>query len=439
MTRRVDAAWWAVPSIVTLGLLASRLFAVPALSDPVAGPAPASLYLSVPGVYLVLAPWFTIWDGISMLSWSRLQGFLTGLAALYLIWRVVRYLRARRPARRWPLWAHELGVLLLALGATVAFLITGAVWHRPMLALAGVPAEERVVDFHSHTRLSHDVGDTWMRGFNRPANLRWHARAGFDAAFITDHNVVSRESRVAGRESELLGRQSPVIRRQSGAEGSTVTGCPGIEVSAWQSHIVLLGDTLPVKRELYSSSLSGLLSLLRTSEAAYGALTVASLPEYRRNHWNRLDSLVAAGLDGFEIVNASPKANELPRSERERVIALARHHNLFVVGVSDSHGWGATSMVWNLVRVLPGTVQSGLCGAILGELHEGYSAVRVVERHRLRPESPWPLWLTPLGMLWETWRSMGWPLTVSWLVWVWLLWSAPILLRTVPSRAKIAR
>jgi hypothetical protein len=423
MTRRYKAVRWAAPSALTLGLLASRLFPVPALSDPVAGTAPASLYLSVPGMYLVLAPWFTIWDGISMLSWSRLQGFLSGLAALYLIWRVVAHQRSGQRARSWRVWFRELGVLLLALGVALAFFIIGAVWHRPMLALAGVPAEERVVDFHSHTRLSHDVGDTWMRGFDGPANLRWHARAGFDAGFITDHNAIS--------------RQPPVVSRQSRAKGSTIA-CPGTEVSAWQSHIVLLGDTLPVNRELYSASLPGLLQLLQISETAYRSLTVASLPEYRRNHWNRLDTLIAAGLDGFEIVNASPKANELPRSERDRVTALARVNNLFVVGVSDSHGWGATSMVWNLVRVPPGTAQAGLCDAILEELHRGFSAVRVIERHRLRPDSPWPLWLTPLGVLWETWRSMGWPLTVSCVGWVWLLWSGSILLRSLTSRAKIA-
>ena len=37
--------------------------------------------------------------------------------------------------------------------------------------------------------------------------------------------------------------QSPVASRQL-SEGATVL-CPGIEISAWQAHIVLLGDTLP--------------------------------------------------------------------------------------------------------------------------------------------------------------------------------------------------
>jgi len=25
--------------------------------------------------------------------------------------------------------------------------------------------------------------------------------------------------------------------------------------------------------------------------------------------------------------------------------------------------------------------------------------------------------------VWETWRGMGWPLTIAWLAWTWLLWA----------------
>jgi hypothetical protein len=252
-----------------------------------------------------------------------------------------------------------------------------------------------------------------MKNFDAEANRRWHSRAGFDAAFITDHNVVNRESHAAG---------------------GTVL-CPGIEVSAWRAHIVLLGDTLPVDRTRYNGSLEELLDLLGASESAYGALTVASLPEYRRNHWNQLDMLVAAGLDGFEIVNAAPKANELTRSDRDRVIALARAHDKFVAGVTDSHGWGATNMVWNLVRAPSGPDGPALCGVVLQQLRQGFTAVRVIERHRLRGDSWWPRWLTPVGVVWETWRSMGWAQTASWIAWIWL---GGFLLRRRSLRGNIA-
>jgi hypothetical protein len=412
MIQRRSISGLAVPLGLTGLLLCARLVSVPALSDPVSGTAPPSLSLAVPWLYLALAPLFSLWDGVSMLSMGRLQGFLFGLVAFYLAWRVgrllwVRYARATRASPGFSL-LKEISVLAVALLLLAGFLVGGALWHRPMLALTGKDPDVIVVDFHSHTNVSHDVRNTWMRGFDTEANRRWHTRAGFDAAFITDHNVVSRESGVGSRER---------LRRDQ--VGSTVL-CPGIEVSAWRAHIVLLGDSLPVDRGRYNKSLDALLTLLATSDTALGALSVASLPEYRRNHWNRLDRLIAAGLDGFEVVNASPKANELPRAERDSVIALARTHNRFVVGVSDSHGWGATSMVWNLVRP-SGTAPSDRCSAILRSLRTGFSAVRVIERHRLRPDAWWPTWLTPLGVVWETWRSMGWGLSGAWILWIWAI------------------
>ncbi len=342
-----------------------------------------------------------------MLSMGRLKGFLIGLALLYLAWRIVHAWRGRTHSElpRRGFWLRELIVLALSSSLLVAFLVVGALWHRPMRSLAGVAPGDLVVDFHSHTNVSHDVRNTLMRGFDREANRRWHRRAGFDVVFVTDHNTIEgQESRAPGPEPTGQERH-PVL-------------CPGIEVSAWRAHIVLLGDTLPVDQSRFNGSLGALLTLLQVSDTSYGALSVASLPEYQRNHWGRLDTLLAAGLDGLEIVNAAPKANEFTRSERDSVIALAQANNRFVVGVSDSHGWGATSMVWNLVR-MPSKAD-GICGAVLRQLKSGFQAVRVIERHRLRPDDWWPAWLTPIGMAWETWRSMGWPLTVSWLAWIWI-------------------
>jgi hypothetical protein len=399
----------AVPLGITAALLGAQLASVPVLSDPVAGPVSPSLHLSIPWLYLVLAPVFTLWDGISMLSLSRLKGFLVGLVVFYIAWRISLALWRRHasdPPR--PVgWLKELAALAISAILLLTFLLIGALWHRPMLSLAGVDRDQRVVDFHSHTNLSHDVRNTLMQGFDAEANRRWHERAGFDVVFITDHNVQgsgtwSQESGTSGH-----GRRSVL--------------CPGIEVSAWRAHIVLLGDSVAVDRSRYNGSFDALLTLLRVSDTAYGALSVASLPEYRRNHWDHLDQLVAAGLDGLEVVNAAPQANELGQAARDSVIALARSHNLLAVGVSDSHGWGATSMVWNLVRAPSSDSTHGVCASVLHQLRLGFPAVRVLERHRVRPDSWWPMWLTPIGVVWETWRSLGWGLTLSWLVWIWVL------------------
>jgi hypothetical protein len=450
MTWRADGIREAIPWGLTLLLLASRLSPVAPLTDPLGGELPASLQLTVPSAYLVLAPLFTLWDGISMLSMSRLRGFLTGLAGFYVLWRIVRHIRTRPPLRSWRTWLEELGILLLSLVGLLGFIVAGAIWHRPMLSLTGIPWGYQVVDFHSHTAASHDVGDTWMSGYDLAANLRWHGRAGFNVVFVTDHNVVSRESRAASHQTAVPSHQTAVPSHQGPvASQQRLVGqrfgdarpvpCPGIEVSAWQAHIVLLGDTLPIERDPYTRSLAGLLTLLRTSDSSYGSLSLASLPEYRRSHWERLDTLIQAGLDGFEVVNASPKANELTRPERDRVVDLARKHDLFVVGVSDSHGWGATSMVWNLVRVPPARSPETLCTAILARLDQGFPGAQIIERHRLHPDDPWPMWLTPAGVVWETWRSMGRPLAFSWLAWIWVGAGLLNLLRSRALRAKIAR
>jgi hypothetical protein len=388
-----------VPLLFTAAIVLSRLIAVPALSDPTGAALSPSLHLHTPWLYLILAPLFSLWDGVSMLSMSRLEGFLFGLVLLYLLWRLARNIRPSGESSRGVSWLRE--ILTLGFSATLflIFVISGALWHRPMLSLAGADSNVAIVDFHSHTNASHDVRNTLMRGFNAEANRRWHERAGFDAAFITDHNSV------AGF--------SPKTRKPA--------LCHGIEVSAWRAHIVLLGDTAAVDPRRYNRSMPELLELLRTSESTYQSFSVASLPEYRRNHWQRLDQLLRAGLDGFEITNAAPKANELTRVERDNVIALARSANVFLVGVSDSHGWGATSMVWNLVRLRDAASKSAdVCTAVLRQLRGGFPAVQVVERNRLRPDAWWPMWLTPIGVLWESWRSMPQEVTVAWLVWIWV-------------------
>jgi hypothetical protein len=379
-----------------VGLLAARVVAAPSLSDPLGRPLPSGLRLAPPSSYVVLSPIYALWDGVAMLSMSRLEGFLVGLALLYALWRIVRLLRRRRFSLR-----EEAGALLTAAVALAAFIAGGLISHRPTLELVGTGRDVAVVDFHSHTNASHDVQGTAMARFDTKKNLAWHQRAGFDAVFVTDHNTT------AG----LVPTDEPVAL------------CRGREVSAWRAHIALLGGELDSVSGPYRRDWSGLRQLLADADTLYRSLSVASLPEYERNHWDRLDSLVAAGIDGFEIVNASPKANELTRARRDTVIALARRSGAFVVGVSDHHGWGATSMVWSMVDV-PGwrSRPERLCAGIIHALRGGFPAVTVAERHRLRPDSWWPAWLTPIGVVWETWRGMGWAMTGAWLMWIWALW-----------------
>ncbi|MGH7497344.1 MAG: hypothetical protein ACREL3_00660, partial [Gemmatimonadales bacterium] len=243
-----------VPLALSAALLAARIAAVPELSDPTGAALSPSLHLHEPLVYLLLAPLFSLWDGVSMLSMSRLGGFLAGIAILYLLWRLGHALRGVWKLQRWS-WRQEVVVFGASLASLVAFIMLGLLWHRPMMSLAGADPDDIIVDFHSHTNVSHDVRNTLMRGFDTEANLRWHRRAGFDAVFITDHNTVSGLGHPVGRPAR----------------------CPGIEVSAWKAHVVLLGDSMPIDRSWYNGSLDELKNLLAVSDSAYGALSLLSL------------------------------------------------------------------------------------------------------------------------------------------------------------------
>ena len=213
----------------------------------------------------------------------------------------------------------------------------------------------------------------------------------------------------------------PLLRlpeRRDDLDGIRATGA---RLAAGASDIVMLGTAQVIDRAPYGGSLEGLLRLLRENRSR--GLAIASLPEYDRNHWANLDSLVAAGIAGFEIVNASPKANDFSTVRRDRVVALARKHNLLLLAVTDSHGWGATVLAWNLVR-LPGSPPAGAasCTALVNLLRSsGTSAVQIAERHHLTREAWWPWILTPVGVVWESWRSSSVLQVVSWLIWIWLV------------------
>ena len=170
-----------------------------------------------------------------------------------------------------------------------------------------------------------------MRDFDAASNLRWHRRAGFDAAFITDHNTVGPLA-------------APAKGWRSGVPGPK--SAPGARTSCFWATVV------PVDRSHATTGIS--LALLECSPIHRDRIR---RPHGRFDSGIRAKPLGPAGYAGlgrarrFRDRQRSPKANEITRAQRDTVIALARRTNRFVVGASDIHGWGATSMVWNLVRV----------------------------------------------------------------------------------------
>ena len=189
---------------------------------------------------------------------------------------------------------------------------------------------------------------------------------------------------------------------------------PGVEWSVAGQHIVALADTLPVDRGRFGRDTRSLLGLFGELHR-HGALSIASLPEYWLAHWDDLDEFVAAGLDGFEIVNCAPKALAFPAARRGQVLALAAARDLLVVGASDNHGWGKVTCVWNLAL-------SGV---------RGYRSNQVVARPLALAQGEWLPWTAAYTQPWLMFRGLSWSERCSWITWILVV----LIYRAVPRRA----
>ncbi len=405
-------------AVATALILVAALTSGPAISDPLGAPLSPGWNLHFPAGYALLAPLVTLWDQVAMLPISRLTGFLAGLGLWYLAWRIRVHLTRRV---RWPKAVlREVWVAAVCLAALVGFVLLGLSWHaRPMARLAGLTVDEVTVEVHSHTNASHDVRGFLVQGFDAAASLDWHERAGVDLLFITDHNTT--------RGWSLYRGHLPLERTQI---------CPGIELSAHGAHVVVLGTPLPTSQHPYRGSPENRARLFAEIAASPGAVAIASLPEYR----GQVERFIAEGARGFEITSASPKGNEIRRVERDSVIALARRHGLFLVGAGDQHGYGATPMVWNVMRI-PGW-RTGLgppCAAVVSQFRSGGpETARIVERTRLRADSALPWILTPFGVLWLAWATASLPVTLGWVAWIWAAAQAGSWYRTQQYRRREA-
>jgi len=390
--------------LLSAALLTAKLaFPVAALTDPTGAPIPGGIHLSFPLVNLLLAPLFDSWDGVTLLAMPRLHAFLIGALVLGATWSIGSAIRERR--LRWGLATAKLA---LAIAALALFVFVGVAWRRSMARIAGVPDRTYVVDLHSHTTVSHDVKGWLQDDFDLEASRRWHAEGGFDVFFVTDHNRND-----GWTASDLVG---------------TPAACPGEELSLWRAHIVTLGNIDSIPRSLYADSAAGLARIFGESESRWHALTLASIPEYDDNHFGDLPDWIAQGVDGFEISNPAPKANRQRRERQDSVVSLARRSEKWLAGVTDQHGMAATVQSWTLIAATdqrwagaaPGLPDP--CPQILQRLAERpATGIQVVERHRLRVDSRWPLWSTTIAMVWEGWRAAGWAQVASWLCWIWLL------------------
>lgn len=358
-------------------VLLSGLWPVPPVVDAVTRAAPAgALELRLPLGYVLLAPPSNTLDALTFLSVGRAK-------ALVVTWLVVL---AAWGALRPGTWRRRLGRALLWPFLFVALAAAAVLLPRPVPRLVVASGSGAILDYHVHSAASHDG----RKGRTPDAVARWHARQGFTATYLTDHNVVF-----------------------PGATDTPIPLLPGVEWSLFRLHLVAIGPVEPLDRPRYSDDLDGLLTVFNELHRQ-GALGIASLPEYWRYHREDLERFAIAGVDGFEIVNCAPKAIGFTPAARADVVGLARRYDRLVVGVSDNHGWGMTTCVWNVT--VPG--------------QQGIRANRVIARPLALAQGSLPAWHAAVSQPWMMLRSLTWAERISWLVWIALVTTY----RAVPRR-----
>ena len=402
---------WRVPAVLAAVVVLAQLAHQHPLVDVVTGRSPDDLRLAYPITHVLLAPFTLAADWLNGGSRGDLIGFAAWAIGLFAFARVFFGTAPRRGLR------EGAYALLFVLGLA-AFVGWGALLDRPIPRLVAADSTLVIFDVHSHTSLSHDG----RAAFGPHQNAEWHHRAGFDAAFVTDHNVTGaapawRMDR-AGRPPRLL---------------------DGEELSLAGLHVVVLGNAERIDNTPWNRSFDSSLILLRRLSAdsmPSRPYLIASLPEYWRYHWGlAIGAMAEAGIEGFEIWTTSPRAMDLPPAARAEVIARASLEGHALFGATDMHGLGNAATVWDVMR-LPGWSaldDAALAAAMIARFRTaGAAAHRVVALRRWQPDARWAApAILPLNAA-QRLRTMSLGHAAALVAWLWL----PAALATVRRRRR---
>ena len=345
-------------------VIASAFASLPPIVDAVTGAVPGDASLARPVLYVAFAPASNLLDALTFLTLERAQALLATWTIALALWG----------ALAGGTWLRRLVRVLLAPVVVLALAAAAVLLPRPVPALETGDEDATIIDFHAHTQASHDG----RHGWTLDDLARWHAAQGFQASYVTDHNIV-----FAGRD------------------GPPIPLLPGVEWSVYRQHIVALGPVQPIDRDAFSKDTPGMLKLFDVLHQQ-GALAIASIPEYWENHREDLDQFVAAGVDGFEIVNCAPKALRFSSADRADVLDLARAHDLLVTGASDNHGWGKVTCVWNLSQTGP----------------RGFRTNEVIARSLALAQGDRPVWTAGFDQPWLMFRSLTGSERAVWITWI---------------------
>jgi predicted metal-dependent phosphoesterase TrpH len=363
--------------------------------------------LHLPAAYVLLSPVCEGYDALTLLTLSEHGALLAWLLVMFGAFRLARR-RRRRMANVRRRAAHSEG--LMVGGFMLAFIgwyAIGALVPRPMAAIALGDRDELAVDVHSHTSASHDG----RRGFDAESSRRWHAAAGYAAAYVTDHRSFS--GAVAGE------RGNP---RRAG-DGTVLL--PGLESAAARSRILVLGA-----RESMGLEHDGEADLRRIA-ADTSVVVVLTTPA-------SLARAPGLRLDAVESSDGAPRGLMFTRRLAPEIARFARSRGLARVAGSDNHGWGRTASAWTVMRIPGWRAMSPamLDGAIRSALRHPDGIVRVVERRSTPlPRSVGAIAATPALIAWSVVTRLSMLERMSWLAWIWGATAIALLLARRRPRA----
>ncbi len=363
--------------------------------------------------YLAMAPVARLLDELSLLSAEQHVTLLASLALLCVA-RAVFVSRRRRDGFAIPCIVRA---CIVPLVATVGTYLAGAVIPRPMLALQASNPSDLLVDFHSHTSRSHDGRPGW----DAESNRAWHSAAGFDAAYITDHQTMASWQTLAG----VNARSRPSLRALAGVVAAVTPGpsrvvlLPGVESVVPGAHLSLLGVQTEDGRLFRHARDLDTLAFARI-DSTNRPVVVLTLPYSLTRPPERLPA-----VDAIEISDGAPRGLGFSRAHRAQIIGLADSLGVPLVASSNNHGWGSTAVAWTVLhvegwRTLP---PRRLEARIRDVLRRHPNAVRVVERSAVGISGGWGSRLTLIPRLGlHIARVLSPRERLAFGVWIWGLW-----------------
>jgi hypothetical protein len=392
-------------AFVVIALLAlSAAWAIDPIRDAATGGAVAEATLDRSAGYLLIAPISAILDTLTLLSVRQHVALVVTLLLGWAAW----WWWSRRatdltvaPGRRAVRIAARVGIALVAL---VGLYAVAVMVPRPMAALRTEGPAILTVDFHAHTKYSHDGRWNWEAEDVR----RWHRKSGFDVAYISDHRTFE-----GAREGWA---NNPT---QAGTETLLL---PAIE-AVWQGEHVNILDA----DRMYRGILDAPLRDVDSEALRLASLVPGNEPVLIETIPGNLSNVAAAkgrgtpGVRAIEIIDGSPRGLAQGRRQRARILDIADSANIALVAGSDHHGWGHAAPGWTLL-ILPGwraAPPEEVSRAIAATLRAGgRGATKVVERYVANTDEaalvPFTLPLVTWGML----RTLSVDERIVWFAWI---------------------